>query len=222
MTIPWHAVQSVLLDMDGTLLDRHFDDYFWETYVPQAYARARGLPPAQAKAELMERYRAEEGTLNWTDLDFWSEELGLDIPLLKTRVEHLIQVHPHVERFLGFLRERNKWICLATNAHGKTLDLKMRKTRLGRFFDAVVSAHDLGLPKEDPRFWDLLCRRYALDPQRSFLAEDSEANLRSARAAGVRYLVYVAKASTREPPRRSSEFLSIHHFDELLPGRGGA
>jgi len=165
----------------------------------------------------MERYRAGEGTLNWTDLDFWSETLGLDIPLLKTQVEHLIQVHPHVERFLAFLRRRNKWVCLATNAHGKTLDLKLRKTRLGRFFDAVVSAHDLGCPKEEPRFWDLLLRRYDLDPARAFLAEDSEANLRSARAAGIRYLVYVAKPSTRQPPQASEEFTSVHHFDELLP-----
>ena len=39
MTFPWDDITWVLLDMDGTLLDKHFDDYFWETLVPEEYAR---------------------------------------------------------------------------------------------------------------------------------------------------------------------------------------
>ncbi len=217
MHVDWEQIDTVLLDMDGTLLDRYFDDYFWEVFVPQEYARINGMPREKAARELMARYKKEEGTLNWTDIDFWSEELGLDIPFLKTQVDHLIQVHPYVEKFLQFLKDGGKRSFLVTNAHGKTLDLKMKKTRLGPFFNDIVSAHDVGIPKEEPRFWTALVSRVAYDPDRTLLAEDSEANLISAREAGIAYLIFVARPSTQAPIERSSVFPSIVYFNELLP-----
>jgi len=215
--VDWNAVDTVLLDMDGTLLDRHFDDFFWERHVPEQYARKHGIPVEAARRELLARYRREEGRLTWTDLDFWSRELGLDIPALKAQVEHLIQVHPYVPDFLAFVRRKGKGLYLVTNAHSKTLDLKMRKTRLGPVFDGILSAHELGWPKEDPRFWHALRVRLGFDPARTLLAEDSEDNLRAARTAGIRHLIYVAKPSTARPAAPSAEFPSIVYFKELLP-----
>jgi len=49
MPFPWQLITWVLLDMDGTLLDKHFDDYFWETLVPQEYARRQALPLPEAR-----------------------------------------------------------------------------------------------------------------------------------------------------------------------------
>jgi HAD superfamily hydrolase (TIGR01509 family) len=219
MQLPWNEIDTVLLDMDGTLLDRYFDDYFWEVFVPQEYARTNGISSERAAEELMDRYKKEEGTLNWTDLDFWSRELGLDIPFLKTQVDHLIQVHPYVEQFLVFLKDEGKSIYLVTNAHGKTLDLKMRKTRLGPFFHGIISAHDLGISKEEPRFWEALEERIGFDRDRTLLAEDSETNLHSAREGGIRHLIFVAKPSTKAPIRRSSEYPSIVYFNELFPSK---
>ena len=41
--IAWQEVDTVLLDMDGTLLDLAFDNYFWQTLVPETWGAARGL-----------------------------------------------------------------------------------------------------------------------------------------------------------------------------------
>ncbi|HBT55971.1 MAG TPA: haloacid dehalogenase, partial [Pseudomonas sp.] len=30
----WNAIDTVLLDMDGTLLDLHFDNHFWLEHMP--------------------------------------------------------------------------------------------------------------------------------------------------------------------------------------------
>jgi len=218
MHLPWNEIDTVLLDMDGTLLDLHFDNYFWLEYVPAVYAETHGMAEEQASRGLMARYKREEGSLNWTDLDFWSDELGLDIPTLKTEVDHLIRIHPHVETFLQFLQASEKKNYLITNAHGKTLDLKMAKTRLGRYFRGIISAHDIGIPKEEPRFWGRLDEQIGYDPARTLLAEDSEANLRSAQTAGIRHLIFVSKPSTKDPIRYSSDFPSILYFNELLPG----
>ncbi len=107
----WDEIDTVLLDMDGTLLDKYFDDYFWETYVPEMFAKKNNLSPKEAEKALLERYRKVENTLQWTDLDYWTEQLGLDIPLLKCEIDHLIQVHPHVIDFLEFVRSTSKEQC---------------------------------------------------------------------------------------------------------------
>jgi HAD superfamily hydrolase (TIGR01509 family) len=217
MVINWNDIDTVLLDMDGTLLDRHFDDHFWLEHVPGRYAAKHGLSLTECKERLYRLFRSQENTLNWTDLDYWSEQLGLDIPLLKLEVDHLIAVHPHVIRFLDFLRGENKAVHLVTNAHAKTLSLKMKKTRLGPYFDSIVSAHDLGLPKEDVAFWGELQKKISYDPPRTMLGEDSEKNLETAAAYGIGQLIFISGPSSTLAPQPSARFTSVHNFVELIP-----
>ena len=214
----WALIETVLLDMDGTLLDKHFDDHFWEKYVPSQYAIRYGVTVEAAEKKLMDLYRIQEKTLNWTDLDYWSGELGLDIPALKKQVDHLIAVHPHVTPFLDALRSAGKRVCLVTNAHGKTLDLKMEKTALSGLFHDVVTSHTIGLPKEDPAFWGELRKIIPFDPEKTFLGEDTEAVLLSAAQYGIRYLVHVGRSSSKRPATVSDRFYSIETFAQIMPG----
>jgi 5'-nucleotidase len=220
MTIDWNLIDTVLLDMDGTLLDRHFDDHFWLEHVPKRYAEKHGMSHAGAKERLHRLFRAQENTLNWTDLDYWSDQLDLDIPVLKEELDHLIAVHPFVMEFLLYLRQHGKEIYLVTNAHGKTLDLKMRRTCIGPYFDGIVSAHDLGLPKEDPAFWGRLQERIPFVPEATMLGEDSETNLETARLFGIRYLIHVGRFSSQTAPAVSKRFSTINYFSELVPRDG--
>ncbi len=220
MTLDWNSIDTVLLDMDGTLLDRHFDDYFWLEHVPKTYSLKTGVTLGKAKDYLYRLFRSQENTLNWTDLDYWSQRLGLDIPVLKQEVDHLIAVHPFVVEFLLFLRHLGKSIYLVTNAHSKTLELKMRKTRLGTYFNGIVSAHEVGLPKEDHGFWKKLQEKIPYDPEKTLLAEDSEKNLETAESYGIKNLIYVSRYSSKIVPAASTRFTSIHFFNQLIPREG--
>ncbi len=218
MRIPLADIRYVLLDMDGTLLDKYFDDYFWEHLVPERYAAKRALTVERAKTELMEKYRSHEGTLNWTDLDFWSGELDLDIIALKEQVKHLIAVHPHVEDFLKIMKRMEKKVFLVTNAHYKSIDMKFRETRIGRYFDVVLSSFDAGYPKEDIRFWVTAQERLGFDKQTTLFVDDTESILRTAREYGIRYILFKARPTSRSVPNNSAEFMQILDFDELMPG----
>lgn len=214
--IDWNTIETVLLDMDGTLLDKYFDDFFWEHYVPEMYAKKNKVSIDDSKKELLAHYKSREGTLEWTDLDFWSEKLGLDIPALKIQVDHLIQVHPYVVDFLRYCRKIDKKIHLVTNAHSKTLDIKMRKTAIGQYFDAIVCSQDVGTAKEDTNFWEKLQVMLEFDPSQTMLADDTEKVLLSAREYGLGKLIYVAKPSSKAPVKYSKNFPSILYFKELI------
>ena len=221
MQINWNDIDTVLLDMDGTLLDRHFDDHFWLEHVPSRWAARNGKDLNFARRHLYALFRSQENTLNWTDLDYWSDRLKLDIPLLKKEVEHLIAVHPFVVEFLLFLKQHRKSVWLVTNAHSKTLDLKMKKTRLGSYFDGIVSAHQVGLPKEDQRFWPALQNFIPYTPKRTMLGEDSETNLQTASAYAIEYLIYVGRHSSTAKTIVSQTFATIHYFKQLIPAGDG-
>jgi HAD superfamily hydrolase (TIGR01509 family) len=212
----WDTIDTVLLDMDGTLLDKHFDDYFWEHYVPEIFAEKNDLTPREARKKLLASYKSIEGTLAWTDLDYWSEKLDLDIPALKLKINHLIQVHPYVVDFLQYIRSLQKEVHLVTNAHGKTLDIKMRKTQIGPYFDRIICSQDIGLPKEDPAFWEQLASMLGFDGKRTMLADDNENVLLAAQAQGIGALIFVARPSSRADVIRSEKFTSIVYFNELM------
>lgn len=215
--IPWNRIDTVLLDMDGTLLDLHYDNHFWLDYVPRRYAEARGLALDAARAEMQERYRRVEGTLEWYCVDYWSRELGLDIPMLKQEVDHLIAVHPHVIEFLAAVRARGPRLVLVTNAHGKSLALKLRCTRIGEHFDNVVCAHDLGLPKERVEFWGRLQQQEPFERDSTLLVDDSLPVLRAARAWGIAQLRAIRRPDSKRPEKDVAEFAAITDFREIMP-----
>ena len=220
--LPWQDIETVFLDMDGTLLDLHFDNHFWQEHVPLRYAEKHRLSLAQAKQELYPRFRSVEGTMDWYCIDYWSRELDLDIAALKRELEHLISIHPHVAEFLQALGNTGRRVALLTNAHQQVIELKMASTGLARHFDHLICSHAFRVPKEDPRFWPKLAEQDRFDPQSTLFVDDSLPVLRTARAYGIRFLRAVALPDTRSPPKHTEEFMAINSFNELLEGLTGS
>lgn len=218
MIINWNNIDTVLLDMDGTLLDLNFDNHFWKEFVPLKYAEQHGLSLEAAKEHLQPRFKSMEGRLEWYCLDYWSRALSLDIAGLKAELSGLISVLPHVTEFLEKIRRTPKKVLLITNAHRDSLGLKMEKTCLHSFFNEIISSHDFGLPKEHAEFWPLLQQQHPFDKNRTLLIDDSLAVLKSARQFGIRHLISVSKADSRLPKKIIIDFPAIEDFRELMTG----
>lgn len=218
--IDWNAIDTVLLDMDGTLLDLHFDNHFWQAHVPLRYAETLGVSKESAREDLAARYHARAGTLDWYSVDFWETELELDIMALKEEVAHLIAVHPSVVDFLLAVQQSGRRVVLVTNAHHKSVTLKMARTGLQPHFDAIITSHELGLPKEDVGFWTLLQGVEPFDPARTLLVDDSLPVLDSARAYGISHLRAIRQPDTRLPAKDTGVYAALASFADLLPVAG--
>jgi 5'-nucleotidase len=214
--LDWSQIDTVFLDMDGTLLDRAFDDYFWEHHVPEVFARENGLNHEEARRVLLASYQSVASTLMWSDLDYWSQRLQLDFARLKEDIGHMVAVLPAVVELLLFLRHLGKNVCLVTNAHPETLRIKMAHSGLASWFHQRLCSHEVGAAKEQPLFWQRLDHFLPHRKDRTLLVDDSETVLSAAAAYGIGHLLHIAKPSSRLPATPSLRFPSILSFAELL------
>ncbi len=218
MMIDWKQIDTVLLDMDGTLLDLNFDNHFWNEFVPLKFAHLRNINVDSAKKILEPQFKSMEGKLEWYCLDYWSEILQLDIVALKTELAGLIEVLPHVTEFLEKLQVSSKKVLLVTNAHPDSLALKMEKTCLQPFFDSIISSHHYGYPKENTQFWKHFYQHQTFNKKKSLMIDDSLAVLNAAKLFGIEYLISVSKPDSLLPKKVINEYVSIEDFRELMIG----
>jgi putative hydrolase of the HAD superfamily len=215
--INWDAIDHVLLDMDGTLLDLAFDNYFWRELVPQRYAEKHALSLEQARARLEPEFTSIQHTLPWYCTDYWSGITGLNMAELKREIRHLIGPLEGSEDFLRAVKAQGKSLWLATNAHRDSWSLKLEQTGLTPYFDRIICSHDFGAPKEDPRFWQRLRTAHPFDPARALFADDSLPVLQAARDFGIGHVVAVRHPDTTQPRREMTGFAAVDRLLELLP-----
>lgn len=214
--VDWNAIDTVLLDMDGTLLDLHFDSHFWLEHLPQRYVELHKLDAHHADT-LRSRIIGEQGTLNWYSLAYWSRELGVDVVALKREVQHLIGLRGDALDFLKWLKKAHPRVVLATNADRESLALKLPLTGLEGYLDAIVSSADVGVAKEAPEFWFALQDIEPFEPARTLFIDDNPAVLESAREYGIRYLLGIKQPDSQRPERELENFIVLERFATLLP-----
>lgn len=215
--IDWKHIDTVLLDMDGTLLDLNFDNYFWLEYLPQRYAQEFNMDPEDVKAVIHKKYKAVEGTLEWYSTTYWSEALNIDVVALKHEVRHRVTELPFCHEFLDGLKAAQKDIVMVTNAHHDSLNLKMEKTGMAHKFDRLITVHEFSLPKEDIKCWDEVQKIHPFDRRRTLLVDDNLNVLKSAEQYGIENLLAIYKPDSRAPVKDVEHFQAIHTFDEILP-----
>ena len=216
--LPWGDIDTVLLDMDGTLLDLHYDNHFWLEHLPRRYAELHGISRAMADLELTPLFERNAGQLQWYCLDFWSTELKIPVRELKLETANLIALRPDADTFLAAIRQAGKRVIMITNAHRDSLSLKMERIELAPYFERLISSHDYGFPKESPAFWDALQADIGFDPQRSLFIDDTLPILRSARDFGVAHLLAVKQPDSQKGPKDTAEFAALGDYRELLEG----
>ncbi|MBS3799206.1 GMP/IMP nucleotidase [Pseudoalteromonas sp. BDTF-M6] len=213
----WANIDTVLLDMDGTLLDLHFDNHFWLELIPQAYAKRHQISLAEAHDIMTHRYEEVQGQLQWYCLDYWQQELQLPIMELKREIQHLISIRDDAIVFLKALKAAGKELILLTNAHRDSLSLKVEMTELDQYLDLLISTHDYGVSKEEQSLWQQVQEDLRFDKERTLFVDDSAAVLASAKRFGIGHLLAVANPDSKQPSRQLAGYENITDYRDILP-----
>lgn len=214
--LDWNSVDDVLLDMDGTLLDRDFDNFFFEEELPRRYAALHRLPEQAAREKLLALYRSVEGELAWTDLHYWTRTLGIDVVAMTQELSGRIGYLPGAEAFLQELRAKRKRVTVLTNAHADGVAIKSKKTGINEQVDRIVNAFEVGCLKMRPDYWPACRKLVGFDPGRALYIDDDEACLAAAQAFGIRHIYHSAKSSTKLPPHPSDLYTPLENLRTLI------
>jgi len=213
----WENVSAVFLDMDGTLLDLHFDNYFWHEYVPLKYSELHKLDFFQAKQLLLQQYKEKAGTLDWYCTDYWSKTLQLDIAELKREIAHRIKIFPHVRQFLSALKQIDKRVVMVTNAHRDSIEIKIHHLNIEGYFDNIVSSHDFGYAKEEAEFWHQLAQAEPHNTASTLFMDDNLTVMAAAEAHGIEHLITIKRPDTSKPEQDTLHYPAINNFLEIMP-----
>lgn len=213
----WSLIDTILLDMDGTLLDLHYDNHFWLEYLPAEYAAKNGLSIAQARQHLIALFAAQQGTLNWYCVDYWSHALDTDIGQLKHNIAEKIAILPSTLDFLDAAKQSGRHVWLVTNAHHKSLNLKLERTGIDKYFSNIVCSHDYQAPKESPLFWERLNAKHPFNPASSLMVDDSQSVLSAAQHYGIGHILTIAAPDSKRPNREGLSFPALESFNQIMP-----
>ena len=215
--INWQAIDTVLLDVDGTLLDLHYDNFVWDSVVPAAYAELKQLSHADAKEQLFAKMREVHGTIDFYSFDFWERQTGLDITDLHRQQSKRIGFRADAEAFLDWLGSSARTTIIATNADHNCLQIKESVIGLSKRVDRVYSSQDFGSPKEHQDFWQQLQNHSGFDPNRILFLDDTERVLNAAAEFGIREVWHVRTPDSQRGPRAESIHPSLDQFHEIYP-----
>jgi len=217
-SLEWAQIETVFLDMDGTLMDLAFDNYFWHEYVPQIYSKNKNIDEVESKQLLLGLYRSQRGNLSWYCTDYWSDQLDLDIRQLKQQVADKVSLFPLVTEFLAWLQDNGKRSVLLTNAHMDSVDIKMEQTGIRSQFDRIITSHSYGYAKEQDEFWPLLADDEIYQHETTLLIDDNVSVLQAADRHGIKYLRSVLKPDTTQPSQDTQGYLAINGFHDIVDG----
>jgi HAD superfamily hydrolase (TIGR01509 family) len=212
----WDAIDTVCLDLDGTLLDQAYDNHIWRDLVPEHFAIRHGLPLETARERVVRHYEDHHGTLQAYSLEYWADLCGVDLFELHRQEQARIDWLDGAADFLAQLRAMPKRLVLLTNSHPFALELKHAKTRVLDYFHEAASSQEFGAPKEDQQFWVRAREKFGFDPERSLFADDNLRMLRAAEKAGMRWIYGVRISDTRWPPLSHDHYPAVDRVRELL------
>ena len=211
----WDSIETFFLDMDGTLLDLAYDNYFWHEHIPYLYAKKNNITFKSAKKEFEKKYKEKQNTIEWYSIDYWSDILKIDLAAELIITKNRINIFPGVTEFILTLKKHNIQILLLTNCPRKMLNVKLTQTKLWGYFDKIISSQDFGFIKESDIFWSYVDKEVIYNKEKTIFIDDNQDVLKYAIRNGIKNVIAINSPDSNKKNQVIEKYISIDGIDKF-------
>jgi putative hydrolase of the HAD superfamily len=207
------GIRAVVFDIGGVIQDsplhaiaRYEADHALPTGAINRTVVAAGEAGAWSRLE-----RGELTVEAWCapfERDCRAHGLAVNATRLMQYIAAAGRERPIMLRAVRRLRERGLRVGALTN-NWATEAAPAGPHPIARHFDALVESRAVGMRKPDPRIYRLICERLGVEPSQAAFLDDIGANLKSARALGMRTI------KVDDPEQALRELGGVVGFDLL-------
>jgi HAD superfamily hydrolase (TIGR01509 family) len=209
------AVQAVVFDMDGVIVDS-------EPYSMQALIdvlRHYGIEPTPDDLRRSYGRRVRDDIVDYFARYGVTADVNIAIAHKHARYYHLAAGHLHpfpgVMALLTRIRRQGFRLALASSGDQVKVAFGMQALELNGIFDTVVTGDDVSHSKPDPEIYLIAAQRLGLAPADCIAIEDAPAGVEAARRAGMRCIA-VANSVAREQLQQA-DLIVESLADDLSP-----
>jgi HAD superfamily hydrolase (TIGR01549 family) len=157
-------VRVVSFDVEGTLVTPDFSYAVWFEAIPLRYAEKNGISLEQARKAVEEEYRkVGDQRLEWYDVRYWFDKLGLGTPVpMMQRCENQVRYYPEVKEVLVSLSEKYKLVV----ASGSTRDFLHHLLQdIEPYFSEIYSSITDYRQLKTSEFYLKMCQAMRVEPE---------------------------------------------------------
>lgn len=157
-------VKIVSFDVEGTLVTPDFSYAVWFEAIPQRYAEKNGINLELARKAVEEEYRkVGDQRLEWYDVRYWFDKLGLGMPApVMQRCENQVCYYPEVKEVLASLSERYSLVA----ASGSTRDFLQHLLQdIEPYFSEIYSSITDYNQLKTSEFYLKMCKAMRVAPE---------------------------------------------------------
>ena len=188
-------ISVVSFDLDGTLVDKKFDDELWFSHIPRRVSEIEDIPLGKARRRVMAAYdEIGREDPRWFRLDYWLERFGIPEPQEEVieRLARCVTVYPDAAPCLDALRDAGFRLVLVTLARREFHISKLASPVLSDRFEHIFSVpSDFGDVWKDASVWERVVDDLDVSPEHVIhVGDDPEFDLEQPRSIGIRaYLI---------------------------------
>ena len=212
-------IKIISFDLDGTLVDKRFDDEMWFKKVPKLYAAKHGIPFKQAYRECRAAYDSVGNyRIDWYRICYWLNRFGIPRSRKKIMHEmrHLAKPYADAAPVLRSLKRKGYAVVVVSNAAPCFLEFKLDAAGLRNLVAKCfsVSGH-FGTVRKSKRVYARLCRTLRCRPNEIVHVGDyRDFDFDQPRAAGI--TACLLNRGRKHKPRSAKEkFFFVRNLNEF-------